>query len=217
MKKSRLLGAVWGLVFIIGTPVAHAATVIISGDGTETCTQGPALGSGSCNVQTISPASTWQQNNPGGSDALWISYADTGRPGTVTAPAGHVATFSESFSTGAGSILYLEVWADNTAEVSIDSVTVFSANFSSDAVCASGPIGCEPGEQGIINYTFLDSGAHTLSIDVYQGGSAETPPGNPFGLLYTGTLTAVPIPPALWLFGSGLLGLVGMARRKVAG
>jgi len=30
------------------------------------------------------------------------------------------------------------------------------------------------------------------------------------------SITAVPIPPALWLFGSGLLGLVGMARRKKA-
>jgi hypothetical protein len=29
-------------------------------------------------------------------------------------------------------------------------------------------------------------------------------------------LTKVPAPPALWLFGSGLLGLVGIARRKKA-
>ena len=29
-------------------------------------------------------------------------------------------------------------------------------------------------------------------------------------------VTAVPIPPALWLFGTGLLGLIGMARRKKA-
>jgi hypothetical protein len=29
-------------------------------------------------------------------------------------------------------------------------------------------------------------------------------------------VSAVPIPPAVWLFGSGLLGLVGMARRKKA-
>jgi len=30
----------------------------------------------------------------------------------------------------------------------------------------------------------------------------------------TGTLTAVPLPTAAWLFGSGLLGLIGVARRK---
>jgi len=30
----------------------------------------------------------------------------------------------------------------------------------------------------------------------------------------TGNLSAVPLPAAAWLFGSGLLGLVGMARRK---
>jgi hypothetical protein len=31
-----------------------------------------------------------------------------------------------------------------------------------------------------------------------------------------GTVSPVPIPAAVWLFGSGLLGLVGMARRKKA-
>ena len=30
------------------------------------------------------------------------------------------------------------------------------------------------------------------------------------------TVTAVPVPAAIWLFGSGLLGLVGVARRKKA-
>ena len=30
----------------------------------------------------------------------------------------------------------------------------------------------------------------------------------------SGDVSAVPIPAAVWLFGSGLLGLVGMARRK---
>jgi len=31
----------------------------------------------------------------------------------------------------------------------------------------------------------------------------------------TWTVSAVPVPPALWLFGSGLLGLVGISRRKI--
>lgn len=33
---------------------------------------------------------------------------------------------------------------------------------------------------------------------------------------FTGLAAVVPIPPAMWLFGSGLLGLVGIARRKKA-
>jgi hypothetical protein len=32
--------------------------------------------------------------------------------------------------------------------------------------------------------------------------------------VYAGDVGAVPIPAALWLFGSGLLGLIGLARRK---
>ncbi|HFD32315.1 MAG TPA: VPLPA-CTERM sorting domain-containing protein [Gammaproteobacteria bacterium] len=32
----------------------------------------------------------------------------------------------------------------------------------------------------------------------------------------TGDVSAVPVPAAAWLFGSGLLGLVGAARRKRA-
>jgi hypothetical protein len=33
---------------------------------------------------------------------------------------------------------------------------------------------------------------------------------------FSGSITAVPVPAAVWLFGSGLLGLVGIARRKKA-
>lgn len=38
-------------------------------------------------------------------------------------------------------------------------------------------------------------------------------PGNPHNLAFE--LTSVPIPAALWLFSSGFIGLVGVARRKV--
>ena len=51
--------------------------------------------------------------------------------------------------------------------------------------------------------------------------SAVVPPGDPSGfggVLYalevTGTIEAVPVPAAVWLFGSGLVGLVGVARRR---
>jgi hypothetical protein len=37
--------------------------------------------------------------------------------------------------------------------------------------------------------------------------------GVPYGLSLTGTISAVPVPTAVWLLGSGLMGLVGVARR----
>lgn len=45
---------------------------------------------------------------------------------------------------------------------------------------------------------------------------SEKPVGPRLGLDLRLELTAVPVPAAVWLFGSGLLGLVGVARRKSA-
>lgn len=74
----------------------------------------------------------------------------------------------------------------------------------------------------------LDSSISLSSTDVisdfYPAGSGA--PGHPsisgatIGFTYNYDLlltpTAVPVPAAVWLFGSGLLGLVGIARRKKA-
>jgi len=38
--------------------------------------------------------------------------------------------------------------------------------------------------------------------------------GDNITFAFEGTVSAVPIPAAVWLFGSGLIGLVGLARRK---
>ena len=46
--------------------------------------------------------------------------------------------------------------------------------------------------------------------------SSCTPPADNDYLVWKGTVNAVPVPAAVWLFGSGLLGLVGIARRKKA-
>jgi len=50
---------------------------------------------------------------------------------------------------------------------------------------------------------------------VLFGGMQASPfPGQIMSLSGTGNLSAVPVPAAAWLFGSGLIGLVGFARRK---
>jgi len=61
-------------------------------------------------------------------------------------------------------------------------------------------------------FTVGENGDATITFDTNSAGFTEHMAINGFQL----TGAAVPIPPALYLFGSGLLGLIGMARRKKA-
>jgi len=63
---------------------------------------------------------------------------------------------------------------------------------------------------------FITTMTITLNFIVFNAAGSV---GNPPGLLVSSLsgeaeLAAVPIPAAVWLFGSGLLGLIGVARRK---
>ncbi len=49
---------------------------------------------------------------------------------------------------------------------------------------------------------------------VFGGNPPAGTPGS--SVAYQATLTTVPIPAAVWLFGSGLVGLAGLARRRAA-
>ena len=66
---------------------------------------------------------------------------------------------------------------------------------------------------------------NSFTMITLDGPNADGIPGNPmttgpfpsFSNAFNGTLTVtsvVPVPPAVWLFGSGLLGLLGLARRR---
>lgn len=70
--------------------------------------------------------------------------------------------------------------------------------------------------------TELDSSrAHLLNFEVGFNGSWEKD-GGPYNMLYyawavhDGNISAVPVPSALWLLGTGLLGLLGVGRGATA-
>ena len=61
------------------------------------------------------------------------------------------------------------------------------------------------------------AGIFTGKILSSQDGGTSWFSSNQYGFDYAslnGTVSAVPVPAAIWLFGSGLLGLVGISRRK---
>jgi hypothetical protein len=66
----------------------------------------------------------------------------------------------------------------------------------------------------VIDSGFI-AGINSLEFVVYNKPGLS---GNPTGLRVdmAGTATVVPVPAAVWLFGSGLLGLMGYSRRKAA-
>ena len=86
----------------------------------------------------------------------------------------------------------------------------------------------------VVNVWSVDGSGNYLSTDVAAGAGtgANTPITAPDGIRGLGMIdgafvgfnanfdfnapAAIPVPAAVWLFGSGLLGLVGVARRKKA-
>ena len=106
-----------------------------------------------------------------------------------------------NFDPDGGSLIASGVWGTIFAEVDVINDDPFA---SGDFTIAT------------INLTALALGSSNLTI---LGASAFfSSTVQLFPTLVDGTVnvSAVPIPAAVWLFGSGLLGLIGIARRKVS-
>jgi hypothetical protein len=227
LSKQTLIGLLAGGVVLAAATTGSLAAPVLSGDGTETCAYvSPLLGSGPCTVQIVTAHPLWQSDALLPVPAKWISYGPTGYQ-----DAGPVAPFdfvnpliriTEVFNVVNTMVLNILVWADDTAEVFIDGVSIYAPNFSQN-ICANGTIGCEPNEAGVITHT-LNAGLHTLDFDVYQIGTGTTTASNPFGILYFGSIDAsgggssVDEAGTLALLATslGLVGIGALRRRKRA-
>lgn len=211
------------IVALLGSVTAAPAIAIYSaagGDGTSTLTCGSGLvacGPGIANI--TSPAGPWQPNNPGGSNAVWVSFdASHGTTGpNVLSPdantGNQTVTFSYDFTLTTASFLSFSVWADDTAEILLDHTSIFAGNGVQDGACANGPIGCQAGEAASFVNLALASGAHEIDFLVFQRVLLDNGAGTPFGLLFAGELTPVPEPGSILLLGSALTA-AGMASRR---
>lgn len=165
---------------------------------------------------TITPDSRWAPNNFDGSDAVWISYADTGAGGSTVAASGTTMIVSETFTVPADTTANLTgfAFADDTARVVLtDSNGTLEELFdfnTSQQTCAQGPIGCEVRDEGELDVQNLLPGTYTLSFTALQVGAGTTTATNPFGLMYGFEVRIIEdvltVADVCWAFDGGALG-----------
>ena len=226
MRKSRLLGAVCAYIFIFSTfelPIAHGAilfsqTPTINGgitsdeDAAQFIYAGFSLSNDS-NLQSV----TWRGEYMPVVDGIvntdnftFAIYQDTGMSG----PSG---LGSWILQYGAGNFV-------NRIDTGIDD---FGRDLFEYSIELSGGLALSSGDYwlAIANDTAGDDDLWawaTYSV----ASSPEILIGNALNyadststtneMYFSLKGTTVPIPPALWLFGSGLLGLIGMVKKKAA-
>ena len=110
--------------------------------------------------------------------------------------------------------------AGNAATVDMSGWS-FDWNSISDIPLSGGGIWGDPGiySEGIGRVVCgVDCGVNdTYTLDyhgIIPAGDPSSLGGVSYGLHLEGAISAVPVPAAVWLFGSGLTGLLGIAKRK---
>ncbi|MBB5340522.1 PEP-CTERM sorting domain-containing protein [Tunturiibacter gelidoferens] len=226
MKKNRkyltaLVALVFGTFF-----AAHADTLSLASysgsssapDVANTATTynsaASIVNSGSTSTFDIASGSVW--HSALGSSS-WVSFnALTGPTSGLVVPNGDYL-YNTQFNLGSSASNYvgsLSVLADDTVSIYLNGKLILEAagplSASNDySHCSDvGPNCVTP---LTFSFTGFDQGMNDLTFDVKQVAGVDE------GLDFAGTISSVPEPASLMLFGTGLLGIVGVTRRCIAG
>jgi len=151
-----------------------------------------------------------------------VTYDDTGDGSNVFGlsvgdPVTATGTFDDSLIggniiSGSGTIAVSSI-PDLVITVGSEIFTASDDNGSGLLTIISGTVIDGIGPAGFV-YSGTNPNLFTSDATETFIGTEDNYNSQIFGTWNTFTLTPVPVPAAVWLFGSGLLGLVGVARRK---
>jgi len=226
LKKIHGLTLACALIFG-GLASAHADTILTLGSygtsspnpgvGNSATTYNPlnsTVNSGSTSTFNISPGTAWHSAL---GNSSWVSFnAATGPTSSLVAPNGdyiYNTTFNIAGNT-VNDIGTLSVLADDTVSILLNGTLILQSAGpmgpnNSYARCSDvGPNCVTP---LTFNFTGLTAGLNTLTFDVKQVNGFNE------GLDFSGSInSSVPEPLSLALFGTGLLGFVGLSRRYIS-
>jgi hypothetical protein len=226
LKKYSSLTLACALIF--GSLVSAQADTILLLGSYGTSSPNPGVGnsatayeplnstvnSGSTSTFNISPGTTWHSAI---GTSSWVSFnAATGPTSSLVVPNGDYI-YSTTFNLGSTAAIdtgTLSVLADDTVSIFLNGALILQSAGpmgpnNSYAMCSAiGPNCITP---LTFNFTGFTAGLNTLTFDVKQVNLVNE------GLDFSGSITSVaPEPLSLVLFGTGLLGLVGLSRRYIA-
>ena len=190
MKKSNIALA---LSLALGASAASAASLTMSSanfqmlgaTGSE-MHNASVTGSIGDGAWAVSPTATFF-------GALWTAHSGTTfGPGSYTFDTVEGASYT-NVTVGAGQVGG-HILFDWNGTFDIDVVNVWDV--AGDTYTSTDVVADQNGVDGILGLKMIDG--------PFSNNSAN----------FNFTAAAVPVPAAVWLFGSGLLGLVGVARRK---
>jgi hypothetical protein len=212
MRISRLLGAAFACVVALISTSSYSSIIIYDFTGTVTDAGNIAGVSASIGDTIIGKFAYDTATSDSNADPTLGDYINFGitPPLMITLPSGSITfgDFTSVFVTVDTNINIAAGLPDPTAPgFYIDHDIIFSLNSTSTALATDAiPTNIDLNDFDSVIGTFS-----SFNFNLFL------PTGDPIQYsIDTLTIRAVPIPSAVWLFGSGLLGLIGISKRKKA-